>query len=74
MDWQSRELATVGALAALPGVAPQLQAHMRISMNVGLSPAQLSEAANVLTQNGHPEAGQRARSALDQLATSRPSV
>jgi 4-carboxymuconolactone decarboxylase len=36
LDWQSRELATVGMLAALPGVESQLQAHIRISMNVGL--------------------------------------
>ena len=40
LDWQSRELATVGALAALPGVESQLHSHMRISMNVGLTPSQ----------------------------------
>lgn len=28
LDWQSRELATVGALAATPGAEPQLLAHM----------------------------------------------
>jgi alkylhydroperoxidase/carboxymuconolactone decarboxylase family protein YurZ len=28
LDWQSRELATVGALAAMPGVESQLQAHI----------------------------------------------
>jgi alkylhydroperoxidase/carboxymuconolactone decarboxylase family protein YurZ len=27
LDWQSRELATVGALAATPGVEPQLRSH-----------------------------------------------
>ena len=37
LDWQSRELATVGMLSALPGAESQLQAHMRISMNVGLT-------------------------------------
>jgi 4-carboxymuconolactone decarboxylase len=66
LDWQSRELATVGALAALPGVESQLQAHVRISMNVGLSPAQLRELAEVLARRGQPEAAERARQALDK--------
>jgi len=66
LDWQSRELATVGALAAMQGVEPQLQAHIRISMNVGLSTAQLRQLAEVLSERGQPEAGQRARQALDK--------
>jgi 4-carboxymuconolactone decarboxylase len=31
LDWQSRELATVGALAALSEVESQLQSHICIS-------------------------------------------
>jgi alkylhydroperoxidase/carboxymuconolactone decarboxylase family protein YurZ len=31
LDWQSRELATVGALAAMSGVEPQLQSHISAS-------------------------------------------
>lgn len=41
LDWQSRELATVGALAATPGVESQLLSHTRASMRVGLTAAQL---------------------------------
>ena len=41
LDWQSRELATVGMLSALPGAESQLQAHMRIGMNTGLTAGQL---------------------------------
>lgn len=41
LDWQSRELATVGALSAMPGLESQLQAHVRISMNTGLTSSQL---------------------------------
>jgi len=67
LDWQSRELATVGALAAMPGVEPQLQAHIRISMNVALSAAQLRQLAQVLTDRGQPEAGERARAALEKV-------
>jgi alkylhydroperoxidase/carboxymuconolactone decarboxylase family protein YurZ len=69
LDWQSRELATVGALAAMPGVEAQLQAHIRISMNVGLTAPQLRSVADVLTERGQAEAAGRARAALEkQLA------
>lgn len=70
LDWQSRELATVAALATLPGVAPQLQAHIRISMNVGISAAQLQQVVEVLAAHAGPDAGHRAQAALDaQLST-----
>jgi 4-carboxymuconolactone decarboxylase len=65
LDWQSRELATVGALAAMPGVESQLQAHVRISMNVGLTAMQLRNVAEVLAERGQPAAATRARAALD---------
>jgi 4-carboxymuconolactone decarboxylase len=72
LDWQSRELATVGALAAMPGVESQLQSHIAISLNVGLTPAQLRQAAEVLTEAGQADAGARTRTAVDRhLAGSR---
>lgn len=70
LDWQSRELATVGALAALDGVEPQLQAHIRISLNVGLSASQLRQLAQALHERGDPAAAARVQAALGkQLAT-----
>ena len=71
LDWQSRELATVGALAAMTGVESQLGAHIRISMNVGLTAAQLREAADVLAERGQPQAAQRARAAIEQVQAKR---
>lgn len=65
LDWQSRELATVGALAAMQGLEPQLRSHMRASMNVGLTVPQLFQAIEALAANGQRDASQRARSALD---------
>jgi len=64
LDWHSRELATVAALAAMTGVEGQLQAHMRIGMNVGVSASQLGQLARVLAQRVSPDAGQRAADAL----------
>ncbi|WP_217482940.1 MULTISPECIES: carboxymuconolactone decarboxylase family protein [Achromobacter] len=70
LDWQSRELATVGMLSALPGVESQLQAHMRISMNVGLTAGQLRQLAQVLSSRVDADTARRASEALDRhLAT-----
>jgi len=69
LDWQSRELATLGMLSAIPGAESQLQAHMRISMNVGLTAAQLRQLGQVLAERVGAENGRRAEEALDrQLA------
>lgn len=66
LDWRSRELATVGALSAMTGTEAQLLAHVRISMNVGLSEPQLRQAAAVLQKDVSPDAGRRANDALDR--------
>ena len=50
LDWQSRELATVGALAATPGAEAQLRSHMAASMRVGLTAAQLRQLTQVLAE------------------------
>ena len=71
LDWQSRELATVGALAALSGAESQLQSHVGFSMNVGLTAPQLRQLADVLAQRGHPEAAARARVAVAQVEGAR---
>jgi alkylhydroperoxidase/carboxymuconolactone decarboxylase family protein YurZ len=66
LDWQSRELATVGALSAMPGVESQLQAHIAFSMNVGLTAAQLRQVAAVLAEAGQADAAGRTRAALER--------
>lgn len=72
LDWQSRELATVGALAALTGLEPQLQGHIAISLNVGLSASQLRQLARVLQERVDTAAAARVQAALDkQLAAAR---
>lgn len=67
LDWQTREVATVSMLSVLPGAEPQLRAHMRISMNVGLSEGQLRQVSEVLTQRVDADSGGRAMEALQQL-------
>lgn len=73
LDWQSRELATLGMLCALPGVESQLQAHMRISMNTGLTVQQLRQLTQVLAERVNADTARRASQALDRhLATVDP--
>ncbi|WP_225919977.1 carboxymuconolactone decarboxylase family protein [Pseudomonas zeae] len=72
LDWQSRELATVGALAATPGVESQLRAHMAASLRVGLSAAQLAEVTELLKKHGDAQTAERADAALKEaLAASK---
>ena len=66
LDWQSRELATVGALASMPGVESQLLSHVGVSMNVGLTATQLRQAADALAAAGQADAATRTRAALER--------
>lgn len=66
LDWQSRELATVGALAATPGAEAQLRSHMLASLRVGLRPAQLQELTQVLAEKSQTASADRANVALTQ--------
>lgn len=69
LDWQSRELATLGMLSALSGAESQLQSHMNISLNTGLAPGQLRQVAQVLGDRVDADYARRAREALErQLA------
>ncbi|MEP7117928.1 MAG: carboxymuconolactone decarboxylase family protein [Acidobacteriota bacterium] len=65
-DWRSRELATVAALAAMPGVESQLLSHIAVSMNVGLTAPQLRQVADVLAEADQAEAARRTRAALER--------
>ncbi|RFP23239.1 alpha/beta fold hydrolase [Duganella sp. BJB488] len=74
LDWRSRELATLGALAATPGAEAQLRSHMRAGMRVGLSAAQLRQMMQVLLNHGSPEAASRADDALTQALAAGPML
>ncbi|MGD8216681.1 (R)-mandelonitrile lyase [Pseudomonas thivervalensis] len=73
LDWQSRELATVAALAVTPGVESQLRSHMAASLRVGLSAAQLRQLIQLLGEQGDAAAAKRASDALDTVQASQPS-
>lgn len=67
LDWQSRELATVSMLSALSGTDAQLQSHLRVSMNVGLTASQLRQVAQVLEERVSADNARRVREALARV-------
>ena len=67
LDWQSREIATVAALANLDGVESQLQSHVGIALNTGLTETDLRALISVLHERvGQAQAG-RAEDALEKV-------
>lgn len=57
LSYQQRELATISVLSAMEGVAPQLQFHLAVGMNIGLTESQLMQVFSIIeTQIGKPQA------------------
>jgi 4-carboxymuconolactone decarboxylase len=48
LDFQSREIATISALANMEGVNPQLQSHFNVGFNIGLTETQMRSLVSVL--------------------------
>lgn len=67
LTWQQRELATVGALAGIGNVTPQLTSHFRAAMNTGLTPEQLQEAVDVLNETVSSDTGSNAQAVLNNV-------
>lgn len=48
LTFQTRELVTISALAAMPGVTSQLQSHVKMGKNTGMTENQLEEIAQLI--------------------------
>lgn len=51
LTYQQRELATISALAAMTGVEPQLQSHLKMGMNTGITEGQLAQLADLIDKH-----------------------
>jgi 4-carboxymuconolactone decarboxylase len=51
LTYQQRELATISALTAMPGVEPQLQSHIKMGMNTGITESQLEQVAKLIERH-----------------------
>lgn len=54
LDYPQRELVTVAALSAMPGVTPQLEAHINMGKNTGITEAQLVQLAALIEKTVSP--------------------
>lgn len=71
LDYQSREIATISALASMAGVNPQLQAHFNLGLNVGLTEAQLKSLISVLEARVGKQEADNAYEVLGKALSSR---
>ncbi|MDR3363272.1 MAG: carboxymuconolactone decarboxylase family protein [Desulfovibrio sp.] len=71
LDYRSRELVTISALAAISGTSGQLQFHLGAAMNTGLTVGQMKDFIAVIESRvGKPEA-ESANGVLQKVLTSR---
>ena len=64
LDYKTREFITIGALASMEGVNPQLQAHIQIGKNTGITDEELIELVEVLRENIGDERAENMRKLL----------
>jgi len=74
LDFQSRELATIAALASLEGVAPQLQSHLDVGLNVGLIEAQLRGLTSALEAKVGRKQADNANMLLTKVLSSKQAL
>ncbi len=71
LDFQSRELATIAALASMTGTGGQLYFHLGAAMNTGLSEAQMHDFIAVLKAKVGQQEAEDASAILSQVLSSR---
>lgn len=71
LDFQSREIATISALASIAGVNPQLQGHFSIGFNTGLTEAQMRSLIAVIESRVGKKEADNAQEVLGKVLGSR---
>ena len=61
----------MSALAAMPGVASQLEAHLSMGMNTGLTESELREAFGLIETNISRQQAEAARKSLAKVVAAR---
>lgn len=71
LNYRQRELATISALAAMPGVEPQLASHLSMGMNTGLTESQLKQTLSIIESNVEKKEADAGRRVLSGVTASR---
>ena len=69
LNFRKREFVTISALAAMPGVEPQLQAHLFMGKNTGITDAQLLELTAIIEKTAGKTQANVLRNAIGQPVT-----
>ena len=71
LTYAEREMVTVSVLASLGGLEPMLSSHMNLSLNVGITPQQLSQLINIIEMNVGKKEADAAKSVLNEVLQSK---
>ena len=71
LSYAQRELVTISVLSALGNVQPMLQGHLSISLNVGVTPAQLNDFVKLIASTIGEKEGKAAQVVLNDVLKSR---
>ncbi|KLT67155.1 hypothetical protein AB669_04105 [Pedobacter sp. BMA] len=71
LSFKMRELITISALAAMTGVAPQLQAHIGMGMNTGITEVELKDVFELIDKSINTIQGDLARETLAKVLSTR---
>ena len=72
LDWKTRELVTITALAAMTGTEAQLRSHYGVGLYNGLTQVQLTELINIIENSVSRRQGMLARLVLQSLTDQKP--
>src|SRR5215210_7237170 len=67
LNYQQRELATIAALSAMQGVAPQLQSHLTMGKNTGLADSKLKEVFSLIEKHIGKKQAEVANNVLSKM-------
>jgi len=71
LNYAQRELVTISVLSSIGGVEPMLRSHLSISLNVGLTPQQLTHFITVIESTVGKEKANAAKSVLTEVLKGR---
>ena len=71
LTYAERELVTISVLSSIGGVEPLLNSHMKICLNVGLTPEKLQQFVKVIKSTTGKKEAQAARKELDEVLKNR---
>lgn len=74
LDYQSREMATISALASLSGTEAQLKSHLSVGKNIGLTEQQLRSIALVISIKVGWQEGNTTTKLIDNIFNSKSNL